>query len=292
MGRWSGWERAAFGRAGPLKMSSTATPRAAVAEVRDPGPEELDAEILTARRPVLIHGAMDGWPALDRWSAEYLSERAGDREVRVTHSPEGIYDAPSYMSMRFHRFLDSLAAREGERDQYYITGVPIAEHLPELAADVGIPRCVGDGRVAGGDLFLGRDTVTVCHYHSRHQNVLAQLVGTKKVVLFAPSDTRYLYPKSLRDPHFNHSRIRDPEQYDRRSFPRFERATAIRVELSPGMMLHIPVHWWHFVYGEGLSASLAFFWPARWRHWSFPRPGFRSALKALVADGRALVRGH
>ena len=32
-------------------------------------------------RPVLIKGAMTGWPALERWTPDYLADRIGDAEI-------------------------------------------------------------------------------------------------------------------------------------------------------------------------------------------------------------------
>lgn len=40
-------------------------------------------------KPVLISGAIDGWPALQNWSPQYISERMGNAQVcsQTSHYP-------------------------------------------------------------------------------------------------------------------------------------------------------------------------------------------------------------
>ena len=259
------------------------------AELDNPSRAFFKETVLPRRRPVIIRHAVDDWPAVRQWSVDYLTRRVGARQIRVTHSPGGVYDSPNYVFMTVDAFLARLAASNDTKDQYYVTGIEIADALPELAPDVRVPGIVGEERLDYRHLFIGRDSVTGCHFHPRHQNLLIQLVGRKQVVLFAPADSRYLYPKALSGPFFNHSRVGDVRTYDPQQYPRLRDATPVEVTLEPGMMLHIPVHWWHAVYGAGFNISLALFWPARIREWSFPHPGFRSGIRAGVAAARRVL---
>ncbi len=265
-------------------------PSREIGQIDDPSPAVFSREILPRRRPVILRNAMADWPALEKWSIDYLTHRVGQRNVRVTHSPSGVYDAPTYVFMKLTDFFERIANVDGKREgQYYITGIEIAEMLPELSEDVRVPAVIAADRIDHRHLFIGRDTATGGHFHPRHHALLAQIAGEKRVVLFAPSDSKRLYLKRLSGPFFNHSRIADVRRYDRRRYPRVEKATPIEVVLRPGAMLHIPIHWWHFVYGEGFSASLTFFWPAPLRDWAFPHPGIRSAVRVGVAAALRLV---
>jgi hypothetical protein len=94
---------------------------------------------------------------------------------------------------------------------------------------------------------------------------LAQLHGTKRVVLFPPSQTRNLYPFPL------HRRgiapwisqvYPDRPDFDR--FPRLKTALPHRMDitLAAGEMLFIPANWWHEVsaLSEDYICSINRFW--------------------------------
>lgn len=259
-----------------------------IEELEAPGADAFRA-ILRRKRPVLLHGVIDHWPALTEWSLDSLSTAAGHRQVRVTHSQGGIYDSPSYVEMTLREFLRVVAGGDRRQGQYYITGIELEQHLPELAGDVDTPGLLAPLDIELRHFFLGRDTVTGCHFHPNHQNLLTQLIGRKTVILYSPADFSRLYPKPWNDRFFNWSRVGDLRNYDRAQFPEVGKATAFAVTLEPGMALHIPVHWWHFVHGEGISASLAFFWRAPIGQWSFPHPGLRSAVRAATNRARKLL---
>ena len=45
-------------------------------------------------------GAIDDWPAMKLWNAEYISEKAGDRHITVALSPNGRADAVTLVAPR------------------------------------------------------------------------------------------------------------------------------------------------------------------------------------------------
>src|ERR1700741_4527998 len=84
---------------------------------------------------------------------------------------------------------------------------------------------------------------TGLHFDMTH-NLVGQVTGRRRVTLFAPSETPYLYPYPLRTLNWHHSRVNlDAPDLDR--FPSFPRARASEVELDRGDMLFIPKGWWH-----------------------------------------------
>jgi hypothetical protein len=95
-----------------------------------------------------------------------------------------------------------------------------------------------------------RGHVTPAHYDEQ-QNLLAQLCGRKRVVLWAASDARSLFPFPLRHAHDRQSRLDlDGEGgvgADDVRFGRFAAAPAFEALLEPGDALFIPQYWWHRV---------------------------------------------
>jgi hypothetical protein len=77
--------------------------------------------------------------------------------------------------------------------------------VPELAAECPRPR-VYHGRPEY-QLFMGRDTVTRTHYHALHA-LICQVHGNKRVLLWSPDDSRFLYAHPVYRPHFEVSRGR------------------------------------------------------------------------------------
>jgi hypothetical protein len=101
---------------------------------------------------------------------------------------------------------------------------------------------------------------------------LAQIVGSKRCVLFPPTDSDFLYGGKV-----------DPEHPDLERFPLFKKATSYVCTLNAGELLLIPPRWWHKVSSTEKSITLAynFFNRANFPHY------FASLFKCLpeILDG-------
>jgi hypothetical protein len=89
--------------------------------------------------------------------------------------------------------------------------------------------------------------------------LFAQVVGRKRVTLFAPRNEPWMYrcpPWSSR-PQI--SRV-DSENPDYERFPRFRRAQPIRFVLAPGEILYLPRYWWHQMRSLDTSVSANEWW--------------------------------
>jgi hypothetical protein len=121
----------------------------------------------------------------------------------------------------------------------YVAQSPAPPELDALCAGLS-PHLRGRDSY-GRNVWLGpRGTVTPLH-RDPNTNLLAQIVGQKRVILHHP-DAR-VYPRSD-GPHANASAADAEAPGD--AFPDFPPAYEI-VELGPGDALLIPVGWWHHV---------------------------------------------
>lgn len=77
-------------------------------------------------------------------------------------------------------------------------------------------------------------------------NLLAQLAGRKRVVLFPPSQSFLLYPYAVGHPCDNFSMV-DVSDPDLERFPALRHACGYEAVLEPGDVLFIPRYWWHYV---------------------------------------------
>jgi len=103
--------------------------------------------------------------------------------------------------------------------------------------------------------------VTPLHFDTCH-GLLVCLHGTKRVTLFPPSDTRYLYRADGGSVNPNSSKCgvyedwRSKKAEARKKWSKLEECTPREVFLRAGETLYIPPGWWHLVEGETATVAL------------------------------------
>ena len=225
-------------------------------------------------QPAEISGAIDHWPALERWrDVEYLEEALGARHVPVEVGRDYTSSAWTQKVVRLGHFLqESFGGREGSGaagtdggaasgdGTMYLAQFPLFDHAPALRRDFSLPDycCLGRGELLATNAWLGpRGTVTPWHTDP-HQNLLAQVVGKKYVRLAPPEAAACLYPFTS-GLTTNTSRV-DALAPDLEEFPRYADVPFLDCLLEPGAMLYIPPGWWHYVQSASSSFSVSFWW--------------------------------
>jgi hypothetical protein len=168
----------------------------------------------------------------------------------------------------------------------------IPDLLPELMGDIALPPYVKPQQVYLMNLWFGpAGNVTQLHYDVPN-NFLAQIRGRKRIILFAPAQTAFLYPYTTKA--YNMSRV-DIDHPDLATYPRFSHARPIEIVLEPGEMLFLPPFWWHQVYSLELGMSVNVWWTPLWRQLIAPQifaniPDIARALRGMaVGRLRALL---
>lgn len=106
-------------------------------------------------------------------------------------------------------------------------------------------------------LWIGpRGSMTPLHYDSR-DNLICQYVGTKQLLLYPPSQIKFLYTHGLAP---SWSGVPDPRHPNVERFPLFSRARGVEVTLGPRELLYLPARWSHFVVNLDTSVMVNF-WP-------------------------------
>jgi hypothetical protein len=252
----------------------------AVERVHNPSQEEFERDYVARGRPVVLTGALDSWRGPSVWTPEYFRSKVGSRRVPIEVRRQGhMNQGERFEELTISEYFDRMEA--GQRE-YFLSDQRLERVLPELSPDIPPPSLVHHSEAF---LFIGRNSFAAMHYHSDDQAMLCQVVGHKRVVLYAPEDFYRLYPESWFSPRFNWSRIdfSQPERVDPEAFPLLKDAQPHECTLAPGEALFIPLHWWHATYGYELSFSVSFFWLARREEWRYPSPGLRTfAASKLV----------
>ncbi len=237
--------------------------------------QEFRGEYCVRRIPVVLVGAISAWPALTKWSPSFFRTRFGTREVAVS---EARYtDGASGPQDRKFRLGDLIALIEESTDSDpapYLRNQSVPRLSPELDEDLRplpeyfFPNWI-EGRLArrlharldynGPELHFGGRGAAFPSLHFDYCYVhtfLAQIYGEKKVILFAPDQSEFLYPEA--ESRHHGSLIPDIDHVDLKRFPKFAQATPTTVTLEPGEVLFIPAGWWHTTRLLSTSISVSF----------------------------------
>ena len=243
------------------RSSRQATTFGQVPRVQKPSRQEFLDQYYAQNRPLVIEGAMDDWPAMTRWSADYLKQRLGDRmvEVQANRGSDANYEqnqAALKKEMRFGDYID-LIETIGQTNDYYITANNSnknRESLKELWHDIVLfPDYLRDDDPNNRGFFWygPRGTVTPLH-HDLTNNFMAQVRGRKLVRLVAPCELPDMYNN-----RHCYSQV-NLDQVDDNRFPQFKNVKVIDLVIGPGDLFFLPVGWWHYVRGLDISITMTF----------------------------------
>ncbi|OPJ79827.1 HSPB1-associated protein 1 [Patagioenas fasciata monilis] len=230
-------------------------------------PEKTKEIVMSLQQPAVFCNMVGDWPAL-RWNVKYLSAVLDGKTIQFRLGLKTADLVPqfetrcSYVEATLEEFFawssgqpslsGPLSCYEYSKywayaDYKYIAR--IFEDKPEIFQDVRWSDFGFPGR--GGKestLWIGSEGAnTPCHLDSYGCNLVLQVQGRKRWHLFPPGDTSFLYPTRIpyeESSVFSKVNVANP---DLKRFPEFRNTTAHVVTLSPGQVLLVPRHWWHYV---------------------------------------------
>lgn len=236
-----------------------------VERIPPPSAEEFRRRYVETRKPVIIVGAVEDWPARRSWSAEYLAATFGDRTVPVAgvagrrvenYGATGI----PYREETLRHCIAQL--KTAAADHGYAMFL-LEESLPELQADLRTPAFAPRAPWSIYKFWMSAaDTRTPLHM-DLPDNLFMQFVGRKEVRLYSPTQEwrMYRHPPWSRLPQV--SRV-DAYEPDVARYPRFAKARALQCVVEPGELLYIPRFWWHQVRSMSFSISVNYWWATGW----------------------------
>lgn len=266
--------------------------------------------------PLIIENAINHWPALTErpWSDPgYLLKRTlGGRRLVPIETGRSYTDSgwgqkiSTFQDFITSHMINSDATTHGPHQTGYLAQHDLFAQIPSLRADISIPDfCFCDP--APNPLphvkempkledpllnawFGPKGTISPLHTDPYH-NILAQVVGYKYVRLYAPDQTKWLYPRGVDEngidmsntssvdlddamdlfPEIGLGHAEQDVQTDDRDeatqakragfemqFPHFRTAEYVEGVLGPGDCLYLPPGWWHYVTSLSSSFSVSF----------------------------------
>ena len=218
------------------------------------------------QKPVVIEKLTKDWDAYHKWNLEYIKEIASEKDVplyddRPVKHDEGFNQAHATMKMR--EYINLL--KSGPTN-YRIFLYNLMKEVPSLKRDFKFPK-IGLRLLKQIPMlfFGGEGSKVFMHHDIDWANILHfHFEGKKQCILFAPSETKYLYkvPHSL----ITREDI-DFDNPDYQKFPVLKKAQGFICELNHGETLYMPEGYWHYMkyITPGFSMSLRAL-PRKFKH--------------------------
>lgn len=213
--------------------------------------------------PLVVRGGLEDFPAVGRWTPEYLLDRAGALRAKVYVQPEGHIHIDPRTGFQLRELSLADYANEvlaGHTPGHYFRA-PVGALPAGLQAELGEPvYCRGARRLRKNLWFSASGTVSRLHFDLPH-NLIAQLTGEKRFVLYPFTEYLNLYPFRPWSavPHLSRVDLGAP---DFRRFPRLPLARGFHCDLEPGDLLFMPGRMWHYALSLGPSVSVNYWWPS------------------------------
>lgn len=208
--------------------------------------KDFNEKYLKAQKPVLLKGLANLQPAGKKWTIDWFKETMGKLDIAVFDNNEKrhIYSTtvdPDF-KMPFGDFLDIITKDEPSSVRMFRYN--LYKQNPELKKDFSCPVFINSGPMKKfGFMFLGgKGTDVRLHYDVDNSNVLlTQIYGYKRVILFPPDQSKFLYKVP-----FNTHSLADLKNPDFTKFPGLQYAKGYEIIQEPGDGLFMPSGYWHY----------------------------------------------
>ena len=212
-------------------------------------------------------------PGVSLWTPERLIAEAGSLEIPVSFVNEELGHARTEKRlMRIDAYISELRRKRGHCKHVQrgddghdsISFTPYAKQVAEvfnlLPGTKGeLRRVLFDERTTWVSEYMWIGAAgSVTGLHSDDEtNVLMQLYGYKHVLLFPPSDRKYLYVNTRYDKGTICSSVDPYAKNALGTWPKLAETTPMQCVLAPGEQLLIPKFWWHRCECVGTDLSIS-----------------------------------
>ncbi len=217
--------------------------------------EEFQTKYMIPQKPVIIKHMYGADAQVYKWTFDYFANELGNIEVGVfDDESEERKDDRSYKSagkkMKFGDYLSLIQERPTTKRLFLFN---VFKHKKELHQHFKFPK-IADKVVEFLPLafFGGQGAITRIHRDMDNSCVfLTELVGSKRVVMFAPEHSKKLYQY----PFSTHTSI-DVNNPDWEKYPELANIKGYDCTLNAGETVFMPAGYWHHI--EYNTAGLGF----------------------------------
>lgn len=218
--------------------------------------EDFISRYKVPQKPVVLEQLTQNWPAREKWNVEYIKKVAGENIVPLYDSKPSAdrkhQHAPA-ARMKIKNYLDLLHQGENDLRMFFYN---ILREAPELTEDFSYPDIGLKFFKKLPVLFFGGKGAKVqMHYDIDMADImLCHFGGKKRVYLFSPEQTKYIYRVPF---SFSSLFDIDYENPDYEKYPALKNLKGEIAELDHGDALYIPSGYWHYIVYEDISFSMS-----------------------------------
>ena len=206
--------------------------------------------------PLVMKNLTKEWKATQKWSLEYFEGLAGDKEVKLygtksSRDKKMLYDEQTTMPLK--EYFDLLRTGENDLRMFFFE---ILKEIPSLKDDFAFPEIgLKFFKQLPTMFFGGKGAKVQMHFDIDYADIfLCHFGGKKKVMLFSPQQTPFMYHVP-----YSFSSLYDVDyatpDYDK--YPALQHLKGYETTLEHGDVLYIPPGWWHYIEYEETSYSMA-----------------------------------
>ncbi len=214
--------------------------------VKDISKEDFVKNYYKPQKPVLIKNLTKDWEAFHKWNLDYIQSLAGDQIVPLynNEATKGKQkSAEPATEMKLYDYIEILKTKPTDLRIFFYD---LMRKMPVLSQDFKYPEMGLKFFKRLPVLFFGsKGSQVLAHYDMD----LADLVhfhfhGHKRVTLFSPEQTKFLYRIPFAVHNLEDIDMANP---DFEKFPALQHVEGIQVEMKHGDALYMPSSYWHFV---------------------------------------------
>lgn len=207
-------------------------------------------------RPVVMENLTEAWPARQKWTPGFLKAQAGDVVVPLydsSPSRDRKHQHAPAVRMPLGDYMDRLADGENDLRLFFFN---FLKAIPELTEDFEYPDLGLKFFHKLPVLFMGgKGSRVQLHFDIDMADILlCHFGGPKRVILFPPDQTPFLYRVPFSFSALFDARIDKP---DYKKYPALKHVRGQVAELEHGDALYIPPGYWHFVQYHDIGFSLS-----------------------------------
>ena len=244
------WALRIFSRLSTVRADGLAIPT-----VDKIDPARFFEDFYAANRPVALTGLVDHWPALSKWSLDYLADKVGDAVVELQGQRNEAEDY-EIAKDRHKRMLPMRAVidaiREaGASNDFYVTAYNDTTNKQTLAPLWEGHWRSSDSQVvgrSGSDSSVRTEGNADSFHHDLTNNLLVQVMGRKRVHMVPSWEVG-----RMRNSIHCFSNRSPADWSDGDDLP-----PLLECVIGPGDALFLPIGWWHHVEALDVSITMSF----------------------------------
>lgn len=210
-------------------------------------PEEFKTKYYEPRKPLIITGLSENWPAREKWTWDYFKSIVGEKEVGVYNNERAgaktlVNGADEYI--KFGDYLDMI--QQGPV-QLRIFLFNLFQHAPQLVEDITWPDFLVKGFLKKFPMLFigGAGSIAHMHYDIDLSHIFhTQFIGRKRVLLLDNQQSEFIYRMPL-TVESAASFVNWAEKLDENSFPALQYAKGYTTILGHGDTMFMPSGYWH-----------------------------------------------